>query len=291
MLFSATLDGAVTKLIAEFDLDCAIHDVSGPDLEAADLRHVFWSVERNDRVRQAAEVTAAMPSTFIFCRTRRGADRLSTQLTQLGLGVAPIHGGRSQQQRSKALESFKRGKIQALVATDVAARGIHVDAVAAVVHYDPPEDHATYLHRSGRTARAGASGVVISFVDRDSRRAAKALQRSLGIDAGVSEPNTRQLVADAPPAPRPAPKPQVSHPVSKAEPRKRPKHVAPSGTVKFFNAAKGFGFIARPDADDLFVHFSNVAGDGYRSLDAGQPVAFEVGRGRKGPEAINVRVC
>src|SRR5262249_44677998 len=154
MLFSATLDGAVTKLIAEFDLDCAVHDVCGPEIDVADLRHVFWSVERNDRVRHAAEVTAAMPSTFIFCRTRRGADRLSTQLANLGLEVAPIHGGRSQQQRSRALESFKRGKVQALVATDVAARGIHVDDVAAVVHYDPPEDHATYLHRSGRTARA-----------------------------------------------------------------------------------------------------------------------------------------
>jgi len=112
-------------------------------------------------------------STFIFCRTRHGADRLATQLGRLGVEAAPIHGGRSQPQRTRALDSFRAGRVRALVATDVAARGIHVDDVAAVVHFDPPADHATYLHRSGRTARAGSSGVVVSFVDPSDRSATK----------------------------------------------------------------------------------------------------------------------
>jgi superfamily II DNA/RNA helicase len=305
MLFSATLDGAVTKLIAEFGLDCAVHDVGGPDVQAVDLRHYFWDVPRADRVQRVADVTAAMPSTFIFCRTRRGADRLATQLTRLGLGVAPIHGGRSQQQRTRALDSFRQGKIQALVATDVAARGIHVDDVAAVVHYDPPEDEATYLHRSGRTARAGASGVVVSFVDPGDRRATKSLQRSLGIDPGTVAPSTSALVADSPAPRRPAkPAIEVEMVAGSSKPRRdqvngedtRPAkskraRSAPAGTVKFFNSSKGFGFIERPDDSDLFVHFSNIAGGGYRSLKDGQPVTFEVGRGRKGPEAVNVRPC
>jgi superfamily II DNA/RNA helicase/cold shock CspA family protein len=283
MLFSATLDGAVTKLIAEFDLECVSHDVAGPDVELSDARHLFWDVPHAHRVRHAAEVAAAVRSTFFFCRTRRGADRLATQLGRLGVGVAPIHGGRSQQQRTRALNSFRRGEIRALVATDVAARGIHVDDVAVVVHFDPPTDHATYLHRSGRTARAGASGIVVSFVDPTNRASAKTLQRSLGIRAGVTAASPAALLYE-----RPNP---IGTTVSDRTDRNGSMKgtIMPIGTVKFFNAEKGFGFISRPDGDDVFVHFSNIAGDGYRSLEDGQQVEFEIGAGRKGPEALNVR--
>jgi superfamily II DNA/RNA helicase len=197
--------------------------------------------------------------------------------------VEPIHGGRSQGQRTRALESFRRGDIRALVATDVAARGIHVDDVAAVVHVDPPADHTTYLHRSGRTARAGASGVVVSFVDTNDRGAVKTLQRSLGLRPGIAAASTTALVAD------PAASARPTEPSSTNRNQTKKGNRMPTGTVKFFNAEKGFGFISQEGGEDVFVHFSNIAGDGYKSLEDGQAVEFEVGAGRKGPEALNVR--
>jgi superfamily II DNA/RNA helicase len=283
MLFSATLDRAVTSLADEFDLDCALHDVVEPHTDARDARHLFWDVARGDRVRHAASVATTVPSTFFFCRTRRSADRLAKQLAHLGIGAAPIHGGRSQPQRTRALDSFRRGEIRALVATDVAARGIHVDSVSAVVHFDPPADHATYLHRSGRTARAGATGVVVSFVDASDRSAATSLQRTLGIRTALAPANATTLLENP-----------VPNTAASATRRTKHRHMTkgptmPTGTVKFFNAEKGFGFITQAEGEDVFVHFSNIAGDGYRSLDEGQRVEFEIGPGRKGPEALNVR--
>jgi superfamily II DNA/RNA helicase len=266
MLFSATLDRAVSGLVAEFGLDCVLHDVVGSDdTHAVDARHLFWDVARHDRADHAADVAAAMSSTFFFCRTRHGADRLAKQLAQRGVDAAPIHGGRSQPQRTRALDAFRRGEIRALVATDVAARGIHVDDVDVVVHFDPPGDHATYLHRSGRTARAGASGVVVSFVDKGDRPAATTLQRDLGITRAFAPPSAASLHDE------------------------RAGSATPTGTVKFFDARKGFGFIAPTEGEDVFVHYSNIVGDGYRSLEDGQRVEFEIGTGRRGPEARNVR--
>ena len=270
-------------MIDEFELECAFHDVSEPDSEVSDARHLFWDVPHARRVDHAADVASTVQSTFFFCRTRRGADRLATQLTRLGVVVAPIHGGRSQQQRTRTLESFRRGEIRALVATDVATRGIHVDDVAAVVHFDPPSDRAAYLHRSGRTARAGASGVVVSFVDTGDQSAAKTLQRSLGIRPGVAAANAASLLQDR----RNPSGSSVSDLSTETQPTRG--GTMPIGTVKFFNAQKGFGFISRPDGDDVFVHHSNIAGEGFRSLEDGQQVEFEIGEGRKGPEALNVR--
>jgi len=285
MLFSATLDGAVNKLVGEFGLDCARHEVDGGDTGVDAAHHVFWDVARGDRVRHAAEVASTMPSTFIFCRTRHGADRLATQLGRLGVEAAPIHGGRSQPQRTRALDSFRAGRVRALVATDVAARGIHVDDVAAVVHFDPPADHATYLHRSGRTARAGSSGVVVSFVDPSDRSATKKLQRSLGIAATITTADAAALLDPQ------GPDRSAVSADRRADDRTEVRTDVLAGTVKFFNAAKGFGFISRSGGDDVFVHFSNIAGDGYRTLEDGQRVEFGIGAGRKGPEALNVRPC
>jgi len=118
-----------------------------------------------------AELVPAAGPTIVFCRTRRGADRLAAQLEKAGVRTAAIHGGRSQNQRDRALAAFKVGRVAALVATDVAARGIHVDGVACVLHYDTPEDGKAYLHRSGRTARAGAGGLVVSLVGHGDARA------------------------------------------------------------------------------------------------------------------------
>ncbi len=132
-------------------------------------------------------IIAAGP-TIVFTRTRHGADRLAKQLDRAGVKTAAIHGGRSQNQRTRALDAFSKGNVWAMIATDVAARGIHVDGVACVVHFDPPEDDKTYLHRSGRTARAGAEGTVVCFVRPANREDVRVLQRDLGLPQAVTEP-------------------------------------------------------------------------------------------------------
>ena len=127
--------------------------------------HLFWTVPRTERTALLADALRTVWPAIVFCRTRHGADRLAKQLSNAGVSTVAIHGGRSQQQRTRALEDFTRGRVQAMIATDVAARGIHVDDVATVVHFDVPEDHKAYIHRSGRTARAGRGGLVISLIE------------------------------------------------------------------------------------------------------------------------------
>jgi superfamily II DNA/RNA helicase len=164
-LYSATLEGDVGKLISRYQTNPVRHEIgpASPDLKA--MEHYFWELPRTERVPLCASVIATFGPTIIFTRTRHGADRLAKQLGRHGVKSAAIHGNRSQSQRTRALDDFSRGKAHALVATDVAARGIHVDGVECVVHYDPVDEDSAYVHRSGRTARAGARGKVISFVD------------------------------------------------------------------------------------------------------------------------------
>ena len=193
VLFSATLDGDIAKLTAEYQQDPVRHEVGeeSPDIKSA--VHKFWTVERLDRNPVVAEVVKAAWPAIIFCRTRHGADRLAKQLDKLGLKAAPIHGGRSQNQRNRALEDVTKGRVHALVATDVAARGIHVDGVASVIHYDPPEDHKAYVHRSGRTARAGAEGIVVSIVQPGQKNEFKKMQRLIGLDEPFTAPEAEML--------------------------------------------------------------------------------------------------
>jgi superfamily II DNA/RNA helicase len=198
LLFSATLDGDVARLTRDYQRDPVRHEVGEetPDVRAA--THRFWTVERVDRNPIVAEVVNAAWPSIIFTRTRHGADRLARQLVKLGIETAPIHGGRSQSQRNRALDDFTNGRVHALVATDVAARGIHVDGVASVIHYDPPEDHKTYVHRSGRTARAGADGLVVSLVQREHERELRKMQRQIGLDEGFTEPVAGELHTHVP---------------------------------------------------------------------------------------------
>ena len=135
----------------------------------------------------------------MFTRTRHGADRLAKQLGRSGVTAEPIHGGRSQGQRDRALAAFKKGHASALIATDVAARGIHVNGVNAVVHYDPPAEDATYLHRSGRTARAGAMGTVVSLIDQSQKKDALKMQRGIGINEPLTSARVNDLVIHAAP--------------------------------------------------------------------------------------------
>jgi len=187
-LFSATLDGAVDVLVRRYQREPQRCEVTPATEERGVVHHVFWHAEANERVQLTAALIAEHGTGIIFCRTRHGAERLSRQLVASGVRAAAIHGGKSQAQRDKALQSFKNGRVAALVATDVAARGIHVDKVACVVHFDLPADHKDYVHRSGRTGRAGADGTVISLVGSAQRKAARELQSALGLAVNLQRP-------------------------------------------------------------------------------------------------------
>ena len=192
ILFSATLDGDVGVITRAYQRDAVRHEVPGQESNAMDAEHRFEQVHTSDRLSRAAEVIHAEGPTIVFCRTRHGADKIAKKLGAAGVEAAPIHGGLSQGQRDRALQAFTRGKVHALVATDVAARGIHVDDVACVLHFDPPTDAKTYVHRSGRTARKGATGVVVSFIAADQQRASRQLQRELGIGDPGPEPREQR---------------------------------------------------------------------------------------------------
>jgi superfamily II DNA/RNA helicase len=210
LLFSATLDGDVDVLIRRYQRDPVRHEHVVED-DAGLVTHHFWSVPRTDRLATAAKIVADRGSTVVFCRTKRGADRVARQLDAAGVSAAAIHGDRSQGQRERALRSFHDGRIAALVATDVAARGVHVDGVACVVHFDLPDDPKDYVHRSGRTARAGATGVVISLVTDERRAEAAQLQRALGHPVGLTPPFAEAGAPERGPRRRPTrPKPARS---------------------------------------------------------------------------------
>jgi superfamily II DNA/RNA helicase len=282
LLFSATLDGAVDVLVKRYQQDPVIHRLAETSEDEDRWTHHFWKVATRDHVPVCAQIVTDSGPTIVFCRTRRRADRIAKQLKETGVSTAAIHGDRSQGQRDRALAAFADRGVEALVATDVAARGIHVDGVACVVHFDPPADAKDYTHRSGRTARAGATGTVISLVDHDQATAVARLQRALDLPVGLTGPD-----AKAPRAKASATSPGRNRPVEQY-PTTRSSTMA-TGTVKWFNAEKGFGFISREGGDDLFVHFSSIQGSGYRSLEEGQKVEFDVAPGRKGEEAQNVR--
>jgi superfamily II DNA/RNA helicase/cold shock CspA family protein len=394
MLFSATMGPDVKSLVREFTNDAAIHDVVGEEAPS-DVDHYFWRVPRDQRPQFAADIVEQYDRAIFFTRTKHGADRLARQLEERGVSAVPLHGDRTQAQRERALRSVKSGQIRVLVATDVAARGIHIDLMPVVVHYDPPAQATDYLHRSGRTGRAGATGAVISLVGEDVIGQVKRLQKALGLasvidtreeavairlgavdDAVAAErlddrgakarPERSTHVERAPRSferrerpfservARPAraerdgsergartlrsprnersftERPRVERganergfverPRSEQGVRERPRtertarnergagerqtgndarfSARTSSTrarnneavVSFFNDSKGFGFASDDKGDDLFIHFSNIVGDGFKSLSQGQKITFEEATGPKGREARNVRV-
>jgi superfamily II DNA/RNA helicase len=193
LLFSATLDGDVGVLVRRYQRSPVVHEIVEDAARERDTTHHFWAVDRVERIRVLTELVGARWPAIVFCRTKHGADRLVTQLGRGGVTAGAIHGNRSQGQRDRALASFASGKLQVLVATDVAARGIHVDDVDAVVHYDPPATEKDYVHRSGRTGRAGRAGLVVSLVQPDQRGHVSAQQRVLGRDARMGKPNMTEL--------------------------------------------------------------------------------------------------
>jgi superfamily II DNA/RNA helicase/cold shock CspA family protein len=401
MLFSATMGPDVKSLVREFTNDAAVHDVVG-DEAPNDVDHYFWRVAREQRPQITADIVEEYERALVFTRTKHGADRLARQLGERGISAVPLHGDRTQAQRERALRSVKNGQIQVLVATDVAARGIHIELLPVVIHYDPPAQATDYLHRSGRTGRAGATGAVISLVGEDVVGQVKRLQKALGLETSIepredalpirlgavddavaaerlddrggkgrserSTPRAREhgprgferatrsdrgfsdrarpersaesrparsfsdrarpeRSAEARPArgftERPDRAPRVERTFADRAPRverndrsartervftdraprpdrssarnatftKGPNAARGSeAVVSFFNDAKGFGFASDDKGDDLFIHFSNIVGDGFKSLAQGQKITFEEANGPKGREARNVRV-
>jgi superfamily II DNA/RNA helicase/cold shock CspA family protein len=397
LLFSATLGREIEALVNQYQDNPVRHDVT-PQADDLDVEHHFWLSPREGRAGLTAQLVSAHGSALVFCRTRHGVDRLARQLKSEGIEAAAIHGDRTQAQRERALQAFSRGHAKALVATDVAARGIHVDDLPCVVHYDLPADATDYLHRSGRTGRAGKAGTVVSLVTNEQRKLARTIQRTLGIGngdltsptvsarrkplaperladtatatagqwrddrsertagaewrthratgtdrperpsngtAGWSKPSSRRAGAERPagdarpawredrparlsrerddspawredrparlprerddrPANRPRRRADLADLADRSASRPQPGHPrggrTPTGTVKFFNPTRGFGFLSYPDGDDLFVHYSHIEGFGPQVLEVGQRVAFEVAPGRKGAEARKVRV-
>jgi superfamily II DNA/RNA helicase len=187
LLFSATLDGAVNQLVRRYMKEPVFHEVASKEATVEEMKHHFFLVHQMDKVRVAASIAAGVRRTLVFVRTKRGADRLVTELCREGVRAGAIHGDLRQGAREKALADFTEGKLSVLVATDVAARGIHVDEIDVVVHYDPADDHKTYLHRSGRTARAGDSGVVITLSLWNQENEVRLVQRRLNLQQPIVE--------------------------------------------------------------------------------------------------------
>ncbi len=217
LLFSATLDGEVSVVSRAYQRDPVRHEADALNPETMDAAHHFWLVRHADRIQHTVDVVEATGQAIVFTRTRRGADRLAKQVVGHGVGAVALHGGRSQNQRNRALQAFASGKAQALIATDVAARGIHIDAVDSVIHYDMPHDAKDYVHRSGRTARAGATGTVVSLITHEQRRSARRMQRHLDLDEPIAEPRIDVLRAGAPADRKDRPQ-RPEH-----EPRSRPR--------------------------------------------------------------------
>ena len=187
LLFSATLDRDVDKLVKKFMKDPVTHSLAVTEQREADMDHHVLVVDSHVKDDVIAQIASREGRTIFFVRTKHGADRLTEKLKKQGVDAGVLHGGRTQKQRMRVLDAFKIGKKQALIATDVAARGIHVDDVSLVVHVDPPETHKDYLHRAGRTARAGAKGTVVSLASSGNRRRV----HNIGKEAGVKMTETR----------------------------------------------------------------------------------------------------
>jgi len=187
MLFSATLDGAIASLINSYLSDPIRHEVEAAGEVVDTQEHRFLAVHQLDKPKVAAAISDSVNRTLVFVRTKRGADRVADQLTREGVNAAAIHGDLRQQVRERALADFANGKVPVLVATNVAARGLHIDDVDIVMHYDPPDDYKSFIHRSGRTARAGESGLVVTLVLWDQVEDVQRLQRASGLHYEITK--------------------------------------------------------------------------------------------------------
>jgi superfamily II DNA/RNA helicase len=197
LLFSATLDGEVDKLVKRYLRAPVTHSTAPASASITTMSHHLLHLRKVDKRTIVAEIAARDGLTIMFVRTKHGADRLAKQLRATGITAGALHGGKAQNNRTRTLAAFADGSTPVLVTTDVAARGIHVDGISLVVHVDPPAESKAYLHRAGRTARAGEDGVVVTLVTEDERSDVEKMTRKAGVEIEAVEvrPGDRQLIA------------------------------------------------------------------------------------------------
>ena len=228
LLFSATLDNGVDKLVKRFLRNHVMHSVDEANSPVAEMtHHVFHVASAGAKTELVHRLASGTGRRILFMRTKHQARKLARQLTDAGVPSVDLHGNLSQPARDLNLAAFSSGEARVLVATDIAARGVHVDDVQLVVHVDPPAEHKAYLHRSGRTARAGSAGDVVTVVLPEQRRDTSALMRRAGISVApqqvtaASEPVV-ELVGEVAPYQAPAPKPVTAPHTQHSQPRRRP---------------------------------------------------------------------
>ncbi len=193
ILFSATLDDEVAELVEKYQNNPVTIEVGPKEVSMETMEHFFWLMKSEMKSNITAEAIRKCGRTIVFCRTRLGVERVGSELEDEGVGVATLHGGMDQRQRNRAMRDFVGGECLALIATDVAARGIDVEGINCVVHYDPAENGKAYKHRSGRTARAGATGTVISIVQHPQKKLCSRIQREAGIKIAFRPPDFKEL--------------------------------------------------------------------------------------------------
>ena len=193
VLFSATLDDEVGDLVDRYLHDPITIEVGPKEVSMDSMEHFFWLMKNSMKPGIASEAIRKCGRTVVFCRTRRGVDRVGDELVEEGISVSILHGGLDQRKRDRAMAKFVEGRCMALIATDVAARGIDVEGINCVIHYDPPENGKAYKHRSGRTARAGSTGTVISFVQNPQKKMCSNIQKDVGIFVKFTPPDFNYL--------------------------------------------------------------------------------------------------
>ena len=193
ILFSATLDDDVAEIVDTYQDDPLRVGIGPEEVSMDSMQHFFWKINSRGKADLSAYITEKCGRSIIFCRTRAGVNRLGDEMSDIGSSFTTLHGGMNQKQRDRSMQKFSAGRARVLIATDVASRGIDVDDVSCVIHFDPPENGKAYKHRSGRTARAGSTGTVVSLVLRSQNRQYKRIQDDVGIRCRFTEPEVEAL--------------------------------------------------------------------------------------------------
>jgi superfamily II DNA/RNA helicase len=226
LLFSATLDNGVDKLVTRFMRNSAVHSVDSAEAPVPEMtHHVFYVSGQEAKKELVHRLASGNGRRILFMRTKHQARKLAKQLTDSGVPAVDLHGNLSQPARERNLAAFSAGDARVLVATDIAARGVHVDGIELVVHIDPPAEYKAYLHRSGRTARAGNAGDVVTVVLPEQRRETNAMMRQAGVrvtpqEVTINSAAVQAVAGDVAPYRAPAPKPPTqSQPSQSRRPR------------------------------------------------------------------------
>ena len=193
ILFSATLDDDVTEIVDSYQDDPVMIGIGPEEVSMDSMQHLFWKVNFRGKADLSAYITEKCGRSIIFCRTRAGVNRLGDEMSEIGSSFTTLHGGMNQKQRDKSMQKFSAGRARVLIATDVASRGIDVNDVNCIIHFDPPENGKAYKHRSGRTARAGSTGTVVSLVQGSQNRKYRRIQDEVGIKCKFTEPDVEML--------------------------------------------------------------------------------------------------